>query len=379
MLPGKQYSCTPLDLAICMESDTTLTGNQCSHSKISGVSRLPIPFLFEAGQSSLRLGWRLQVDRIDNRSGSEQSDSDGSISASDEEADDTQGPARKRAASNKARAAALDILQGSTEEDQEGAQPKSGLFSLPFMTRAAERQRLNAQQEAAAVLAQLEAEDRQAAAGSDADVDVAEPHGGDSGSGNVGRMSFGTVPASEHQVCTGASQLAVMIKCGLWLQYYYQPCISCCVVCSLACTCYSNIVQPLRADLHLHHALIGDFMPSQHCSSSSLPALNAIMAHLQQRVHEDEAASSSGEEEDAEAKAARLGMRIADGGAAASRPSSWAQGVSATHSKKKRKRARDAGAAADEEDTRDNRMASSSGPVAVDQEDADAGRSVSTA
>ena len=144
------------------------------------------------------------MDCIDDRSGSEQSDSDGSTSASDEEADDTQVPARKRAASNKARAAALDILQGSSEEGQEGTQPKTGLFSLPFMTRAAERQRLNAQQEAAAVLAQLEAEDEQAAAGSDADADAAEQHGWESGGGNAGRMSFGAAPASQHQVCTGA-------------------------------------------------------------------------------------------------------------------------------------------------------------------------------
>ena len=103
------------------------------------------------------------------------------------------------------------------------------------------------------------------------------------------------------------------------------------------------------------------------------------MAHLQQTVSEDEAASSSGEEEDTEAKAARLGMRIADGGAAATRPSSRAQGISATAPKKKRKRARDADAAADEGDTRDNRMASSSGPVAVDQGAADAGRSTAVA
>lgn len=142
----------------------------------------------------------LQVNRIDDKSGSEQLDSDDSTSASDEEADDTQAPARKRAASNKARAAALDILQGSTEDGQEGAQPKTGLFSLPFMTRAAERQRLNAQQEAAAVLAQLEAEDEEAAAGSDADVGSAEPPGWESGSGHAGRMSFGTALASQRQV-----------------------------------------------------------------------------------------------------------------------------------------------------------------------------------
>lgn len=140
------------------------------------------------------------MDRIDDKSGSEQSDD--STSASEEEADDTPASTRKRAASNKkARAAVLDILQGGTEGEEEGVQPKTGLFSLPFMTRAAERQRLNAQQEAAAVLAQLEAEDEEAAAGSDGEAGAAaELQGWESGSGNAGRMSFGTGPASAHQV-----------------------------------------------------------------------------------------------------------------------------------------------------------------------------------
>lgn len=81
-------------------------------------------------------------------------------------------------------------------EEEEGGKPKSGLFSLPFMTRAAERQRLNAQQEAAAVLAQLEAEDEEAAAGSDADVDDGEPNGWESGNGNAGRLTFGGGPVA---------------------------------------------------------------------------------------------------------------------------------------------------------------------------------------
>ena len=84
---------------------------------------------------------------------------------------------------------------GGAEEEAAG-KPKSGLFSLPFMTRAAERQRLNAQQEAAAVLAQLEAEDEEAAAGSDADVDDGEPNGWESGNGNAGRLTFGGGPVA---------------------------------------------------------------------------------------------------------------------------------------------------------------------------------------
>ena len=56
---------------------------------------------------------------MDGKSGSEGSDSDGSTSASDEEEEAGKGgsitPARKRAASNKARAAAMDILQGQSD------------------------------------------------------------------------------------------------------------------------------------------------------------------------------------------------------------------------------------------------------------------------
>ena len=141
----------------------------------------------------------IQIDRMDDKSDSEQSDSDASTSASSEEADGKEAPSRKRA-THKARAAALDILQGSTQEEVEGAKPKTGLFSLPFMTRAAERQRQSAQQEAAAVLAQLEAEDEQAGDGSDADVEDAEPHTWDSGNGNSGRMSFGSGSALHQQV-----------------------------------------------------------------------------------------------------------------------------------------------------------------------------------
>lgn len=55
---------------------------------------------------------------MDDKSGSEGSDSDASTSASDEEEEVGNGgnitPARTRAASNKARAAALDILQGQS-------------------------------------------------------------------------------------------------------------------------------------------------------------------------------------------------------------------------------------------------------------------------
>ena len=59
----------------------------------------------------------VQVDSIGDRNGSEASDSDASTSASDEEADDADAaaaPARQRRASQKAKAAALEILQGES-------------------------------------------------------------------------------------------------------------------------------------------------------------------------------------------------------------------------------------------------------------------------
>lgn len=108
-------------------------------------------------------------------------------------------------------------------EEGEGAKSKSGLFSLPFMTRAAERQRLNAQQEAAAVLAQLEAEDEQAATGSNADVDNGEPNGWESGSGNAGRLTFGGGPVAPHQV--NLVCLLFLVHNSIWrsrYQYYCQ-------------------------------------------------------------------------------------------------------------------------------------------------------------
>ena len=68
------------------------------------------------------------------------------------------------------------------------------------MTRAAEKQKIAAQQEAAAVLAQLEAEDEQAEAGSDADVQFGDAGGWEADKGNAGRFTFGTGQASQQQV-----------------------------------------------------------------------------------------------------------------------------------------------------------------------------------
>ena len=60
------------------------------------------------------------------------------------------------------------------------------------MARAAERQRQQAQQEAAAVLQQLEAEDA-AAAASEADLEADDSSAW--GTGNSGRLSFGAGPS----------------------------------------------------------------------------------------------------------------------------------------------------------------------------------------
>ncbi len=100
------------------------------------------------------------------------------------------------------------------------------------MTRAAERQRLNAQQEAAAMLAQLEAEDEQAAAGSDADVDDGEPMGWESGNGNSGRLTFGGGPVAPHQV--NLSHFLFLVSHSILRNMYH--CFQCC--CHHHCDCH---------------------------------------------------------------------------------------------------------------------------------------------
>ena len=106
---------------------------------------------------------------------------------------------------------------GGTEQDS-STKPKSGLFSLPFMTRAAEKQRLSAQQEAAAVLAQLEAEDEQAEIGSDDhDEEVGEVNGWQPGQGNAGRLSFGgSESAPQHQVQTSNHNVLLVQRLHLF-------------------------------------------------------------------------------------------------------------------------------------------------------------------
>ena len=126
-------------------------------------------------------------------------------------------------AAKKQRLTTLIADAGGTEEEEGGAKPRAGLFSLPFMTRAAEKQKIAAQQEAAAVLAQLEAEDEQAEAGSDADVEFGDANGWEAGQGNAGRFTFGNGQASQQQVRLSlpfflpASQVSALIDWYLYL------------------------------------------------------------------------------------------------------------------------------------------------------------------
>eukprot|EP00877_Chromochloris_zofingiensis_P011898 jgi/Chrzof1/6962/Cz02g05190.t1 len=146
----------------------------------------------------LSLGQQLKRKIEGVRSGSEE-DSDDSTSASEDEGNDANGDAaqRRSSMSTKARKEALAILNGlaadpqTAEGDANGdGNPKSkkGLFALPFMARALERQRQQAQQEATALLQQME--------GASGD------EGGDAAGG--GRLRFGGV-----QPLAGGNSLGV--------------------------------------------------------------------------------------------------------------------------------------------------------------------------
>lgn len=105
----------------------------------------------EAVAEQLRLGQELRqrVHRIKGagRSGdsdTDASDTEGSTSGSDSE-DAGAGM------SSKTRAAALELLEGGSA-GADGDVPSKGLFALPFMQRAMDRRRLQAQEEARALL-----------------------------------------------------------------------------------------------------------------------------------------------------------------------------------------------------------------------------------
>ncbi|PSC76740.1 U3 small nucleolar RNA-associated 14-like protein A isoform A [Micractinium conductrix] len=131
----------------------------------------------------LRLGEELRqkVNRMKPRG----DDSDGSTSASEGESgsDDEgagaggaggsfAGPRAGAGMGSKAKAAALELLEGNADLEE---QPAKGLFALPFMQRALERKKLEAQQQAQQMLAELEGDG--AAAGADP-------------AGRAGRLAF---------------------------------------------------------------------------------------------------------------------------------------------------------------------------------------------
>ncbi|KAL4441441.1 hypothetical protein ABPG77_001945 [Micractinium sp. CCAP 211/92] len=128
----------------------------------------------------LRLGEELRqrVNRMKVRG----SDSDASTSASEGEEDSGDeggagetfsGPKAGRGMGSKAKAAALELLEGNADPE---AAPTKGLFALPFMRRALEKKKLEAQQQAQEILAEMEGGAAAAAGGA--------------GGGAAGRLAF---------------------------------------------------------------------------------------------------------------------------------------------------------------------------------------------
>ncbi|KAL6752320.1 small-subunit processome [Haematococcus lacustris] len=140
----------------------------------------------------LQLGEALKR-KIEGQAGSDEEDSGSSSSGEDE------GEARGQAGGSKgskARAAALEVLQGS--DPAHPAQPATkGLLSLPFMARALERQRLEAEQQARALLAELDEEggELDAAGTGSGPLGSSAAHGGTGlgpgVTGAMGRLRFG--------------------------------------------------------------------------------------------------------------------------------------------------------------------------------------------
>ncbi|PRW50835.1 U3 small nucleolar RNA-associated 14-like protein A [Chlorella sorokiniana] len=122
----------------------------------------------QAVAEQLRLGEELR-QRVNRMKPSRGSDSDASTSASDDEGSSGDeraprggetfaGPQAGRGMGSKVKAAALEMLEGGTD-----AAPTKGLFALPFMQRALERKKLEAQQAAQQALGELEGGQREPA------------------------------------------------------------------------------------------------------------------------------------------------------------------------------------------------------------------------
>jgi U3 small nucleolar RNA-associated protein 14 len=137
-----------------------------------------------AEQQALGIQLRRKIEgrRSDDDGDDGSSGSGGSTSASDGEA----GEAARR--DSKSRREALGILKGLSAEGAEAAEEgaagasKSGLFALPFMRRALEKQRQQAAAEAADLIRELDGGE---------DGGVSHDDEDDGGMANAGRLRFG--------------------------------------------------------------------------------------------------------------------------------------------------------------------------------------------
>eukprot|EP00873_Tetraselmis_striata_P003871 jgi/Tetstr1/424135/TSEL_014744.t1 len=144
----------------------------------------------EAIAEQLRLGQELRqkAERMGRPAGSD-SDGGGGGDSSTDASDDEGGAYGGRRTTAAARQAAMDILESSGLPD--GEVPAKGLFALPFMQRAMERKRAEADGAARATLEEIAAEEA-LASGAVKDADAAEPV---PEGGHAGRMSFGAPSA----------------------------------------------------------------------------------------------------------------------------------------------------------------------------------------
>ncbi|KAF5840649.1 Utp14 protein-domain-containing protein [Dunaliella salina] len=123
--------------------------------------------------------------------GGRDSDSEGSTEASTSASEDDEqkggGNKPKPQTMSRAKALAMEMMAGGGHQGggDEQQQPKKGLFGLPFMARAQEKKRQAAQQEAEAVLRDLQQEQQQLGGeGSDPDL---QGTFGNAGAGHEGR------------------------------------------------------------------------------------------------------------------------------------------------------------------------------------------------
>ena len=116
-------------------------------------------------------------------------------------------------------------MSPSADGDGEEDAPAKGLFALPFMRRAQERRKAQAQAEAAAMLRDMEAADARGELPSDdeaADWAAAEPAGG-----HGGRLRFGGgAPQQQRHLVRimNCPKASVPLACALCLRQVVIPC-----------------------------------------------------------------------------------------------------------------------------------------------------------